>query len=97
VAGGNLRDGVVKLLVLPARARHENRAWAVVGADEDVLGAGRQVDEVPRAQRPLLTLDEEEALAVEDEEVLLKRLAVVEAVGLARVEDADVASSTRRS
>src|SRR4051794_24446201 len=39
--------------------------------------------EVPRAQRPFLALDEQEAFPLEHEEVLLFRLRVVEAVGLA--------------
>jgi hypothetical protein len=45
------------------------------------------VDEVPGLQPPLLVLDQEDALAAEDEEVLLVRLGVVEAHGRARLED----------
>jgi hypothetical protein len=45
------------------------------------------VHEVPRPQSPLLPLDEQQALAGEDEEVLLHLLAVVHAVRLARVQD----------
>jgi len=36
-----------------------------------VLGVRRAVDEVPRPQRPLLTLDEQQTLAGQDEKVLL--------------------------
>src|SRR6185295_7846721 len=70
-----------------ARSRHEDRARPVPGANEDVLGLGRAVHEVPRAQGALLALDDEHALAREDEEVLLVALAVVDPAGLPRLED----------
>jgi hypothetical protein len=47
-----------------------------------VLGAGGTVEEVPRPEEPLLTLDEQTALAREYEERLLLRLGVVEAIRL---------------
>src|SRR6201987_3912325 len=59
-------------------------------ADEDVLGPGRGVDEVPGPERPLLPLNQQQALAVQDDEVLLFVLGVVVAGGLARLQDADV-------
>ena len=49
----------------------------------------RAVDEVPRLQPPLLALDHEHALAGDDEEVLLARLAVVHAARLAGLEHGD--------
>jgi hypothetical protein len=45
------------------------------------------MDEVPLPERPLLTLDEQRALAGENEERLLLVLGVVEAVRLARLQD----------
>jgi hypothetical protein len=43
----------------------------------NVLGARRAVYEVPRLERPLLALDEQQALTGQDEEVLLRGLGVV--------------------
>src|SRR5206468_12680887 len=87
-------DGVDNLPLLRPPSDHEDRAWPVTGADEDVLGPGRAVEEVPRPQEPLLSLDEQATLAGQDEEILLLRLAVVEAVRLPRLEhvqpDADL-------
>src|SRR6266511_2102491 len=48
------------------------------------------MDEVPSAKGALLAFDDEEALAGEHEEVLLRVLAVVHAARLAGREDADV-------
>jgi hypothetical protein len=48
------------------------------------------VDEVPSLQGSLLAFDEQQALAREDEEVLLRALAVIQARGLPGLEDADV-------
>ena len=47
------------------------------------------MDEVPRPEKALLAFDEQEAVAGEDEEVLLGVLAVVHAVRLTRPEDPD--------
>ncbi len=47
------------------------------------------MDEVPGLQLALLALDHEHALAGDDEEVLLARLAVVHAGGLAGLEHGD--------
>src|SRR4029078_8495417 len=58
--------------------------------DEDVRGTRRTVDEIPGTEEPLFTLDEEPALPGKDEEVLVQRLRVVEAVRLARVHYGDV-------
>ena len=85
-----LRDGVEELLVRRPRADHQDRARPIAGPDEDVLRAGRAVDEVPLAHGPLLALDEQLALSEQHEEPLLLRLGVVEAVRLARHEHADV-------
>jgi hypothetical protein len=45
-------------------------AGAVARADDDVLRFRRAVDEVPRAKPSLLTLDQQQALSCQDEEVL---------------------------
>src|SRR2546425_1653445 len=77
MTGRELGDGVADAPVARPRADHQDRAGLVAGADEDVLGPGRGVEEVPRTQRPLLALDEQRALAGEDEKVLLLVLRVV--------------------
>ena len=60
-----------------------------------MLGAGWTVQEVPPAQEPLVAVDDRDALAVEDEKVLLDRLAVIAAVRLARLHDLDVHACVR--
>src|SRR6188474_3239400 len=60
-----------------SRTCHEDHARTSAGADEAVLGVRRAVHEVPRLERPLLALDQEQALAREDEKVLLVRLTVI--------------------
>jgi hypothetical protein len=55
------------------------------------------MDEVPGPQAALLALDEQQALAGEDEEVLLLVLAVVHARGLAGREHADVDPEAREA
>ncbi len=57
--------------------------------DEDVLGPGRAVHEVPGLQQALLAFDDQQALAGEDEEVLLRVLAVVHAVRAPWAQDPD--------
>ena len=57
---------------------------------EDVLGAGGAVEEVPRLEDALAAVDEQPAFPGQNEERLLLRLEVVEAVRLARQHDADV-------
>ena len=79
----------MQLLAFSAQAGHEDRARLVPGADEDVVRPGRAVEEVPRLQAPLLVLDDEDALAREDEEVFLDVLRVVLPVRLARGKDVD--------
>src|SRR6202011_3523335 len=77
-------------LLLPgAGAGHEDDARRVSVADEDVLAVGRAVEEVARRQAALLALDEQQAGAGEDEEVLLVRLPVIQPVRLARLQDAE--------
>ena len=83
---GELRDRVEDRASRSASPGHEDDAGAVTRADDDVLGSGRAVEEVPRAERALLALDEQQALAGENEEVLLGLLFVVEAVRLTRLE-----------
>jgi hypothetical protein len=60
-----------------------------------VLGPGWTVEEVPRPKDPLLTLDEQPALSGEHEERLLLILGVVEAVRLARLQDAELDADLR--
>src|SRR5437667_4570630 len=57
VARRQLGNRVDHLPLLRTAADHEYRTRAVTGADEDVLGPCRTVEEVPRPQEPLLTLD----------------------------------------
>ena len=71
VARRELRHRVAHMPVPGPGAGHQDRARLVAGADEDVLRSRRAMDEVPRPQPPLLTLDEQQALAGENEEVLL--------------------------
>ena len=82
-------DGIDDASALPPRSHSHHDARTVAGADEDVLRPGRAVHEVPRFQRSLLAFDDQQALAGEDEEVLLRVLAVVHAVRLPWAEDAD--------
>src|SRR5206468_8159637 len=53
---------------------------AITRGHEDVLRPGRAVHEVPRLERTLFALDEEEELEAQHEEVLLPLLCVVVAV-----------------
>src|SRR4051794_22620585 len=78
--GGGLEDAFLQ----PAGpgAGLEDHARVAPGADEPVLGVRRAVHEVPGLQPPLLAFDEEDALAGEDEEVLLVGLAMVTAARL---------------
>ena len=54
-----------------------------------MLGPRRAVHGVPGPQPPFLALHDQEALAGEDEKVLLRVLCVVHAVRLARSQDPD--------
>src|SRR5919108_540007 len=56
---------------------HDDRR-RVAGADEHVRRAAGAVEEVPGAERLLLALDHEDALAGKHEESLLRALAVVQ-------------------
>src|SRR4029453_11228304 len=90
VASRELRLRIQELLGLLPGACHPDDARFIARAGEDVLCPGRYMYEVPRLQRPLLAVDEQRALPGQHEEVLLHCLRVVEAVRLARLEDADV-------
>src|SRR4029079_9128979 len=57
----------------------------------------RAVDEVPGAQPPLLALDQQQALAAQDQEVLLATLSVVVAVRLSRPQHLDVDAEVREA
>jgi hypothetical protein len=82
-------------LVLRPRTGHQDHARPVAGAHEDMFGPGGTVEEVPRPEEPLLTLDEQPALPEQHEERLLLRLGVVEGVRLARLQDAEVDTELR--
>jgi hypothetical protein len=56
---------------------------------KNVLGLRRAVDEVPRAKPSLVALDQQQALAGQDEEVLLARLTVIEGARLSRLHHAE--------
>src|SRR4051794_17602384 len=94
MARRDLVDRVMRPVDL-ARADHQHRARPVAGADEDVLGARRAVDEVPLPQRVLNPVEDDQARAVQDEEVLLVGLGVVLAVRLAGLHDDDVDARVR--
>src|SRR5688572_17642838 len=61
-----------------------------------MLGPGRAVEEVPRRQGSLLALDDQHALAGQDEKRLLGVLAVVHAHRLAGLEHVDVDPEARK-
>ena len=90
VARGELGHRIEHLLVLRPRAGHQDRARPLPGADEDVFGTGRTVDEVPLPQQSFRTLNQQPAFAGEHEERLLLRLGVVETIGLTRLHHGDV-------
>ena len=77
--GCELGDGVDDAASDPAAARadgHDDRR-SVAGPDDDVLGAARTVEVVPRLELALLLLDDQQALTGDHEEALLGVLAVV--------------------
>src|SRR5256885_8020235 len=56
VARRELGHRVDDLPLLRPAADHEDHAWPVTRADEDVLGPRRTVEEVPRPRKPPLSL-----------------------------------------
>jgi hypothetical protein len=74
----------------PARADGQDDRRLVAGRHDHVIGLWRAMDEVPRLQLAFLVLEDQEAGAGEDEEILFRFLAVIEAQALPRLEDADV-------
>src|SRR2546421_6037684 len=95
VARGELGCRVMELLVRSPRAGHQDHGRSIAGAHEDMLGSGGTVEEVPRPEEPLLAVDEQPALPRQHEERLLLRLGVIEAVRLARLQDAEVDAELR--
>ena len=83
-------DRIAKALPPPAPADCRDDGPASPGTHDHVVRAARTVDEVPGPQRPFLPLDEQQALARENEEILLHVLPVVQAVRLAGLEHPDV-------
>src|SRR5215468_3746098 len=94
----DLRDWIDHALAAPAtRADGQDYGRRVSRADDDVLRPGRTVEEVPCLQLPLFTLDDQEALAGQHEEVLLRVLAVIEAHRLPRRQDVQVDPQPREA
>jgi inosine-uridine nucleoside N-ribohydrolase len=77
-----------------ARADCDHDGRAVTRTDQHVLGPRRAVEEVPLPETSLLPLHDEQALARDDEEILLVRLGVVPARVL-RIEHRDVEAKRR--
>lgn len=93
-----LIDGVAapsSARLMLARADRENGAGRVSGADDDVLGLGGAVDEVPLAQGPLLALDDQQRRAGQHEKVLLVGLPVIHPHRLTRREHEEADSNLR--
>ena len=90
IACRQLRDGVEDLPVLAPRADHEDHTRSIACADAHVLSSSRTVEVVPLPQQPLVTVDEQPAFPREDDNRLLLRLGVVEAVRLARLQDSEI-------
>jgi hypothetical protein len=89
----NLVHGIAAPVGVPragARAHREDEARAVARSENRVLRIWRTVDEVPLPQWALLSLDEEQRFARENQEVLLGRLPVVHRHRLTRSEDEEV-------
>src|SRR5690242_5438045 len=80
----------------PAADREYERG-PLAGADDHVRDVRRAVDEVPLPQKALLSLGDQQALAAEDEEVLLVGFPVVHAHRPARPEDAEVDPDLREA
>jgi hypothetical protein len=98
VAQRDLVDGVaappgtVLMLACPDR---DDDAAVLPSPDDRVLRVRRAVDEVPLAQRPFLAFDDEQCVAVHDQEVLLIGLPVVHRHRLVRREPRDVDADLR--
>src|SRR5205807_2056702 len=75
---------------LASGAHREDNRWTAAGAEDHVIGLSGAVHEVPGVKISLLALDDQEALAGQDEEVLLCSLAVVQPHRLSRLEDVEV-------
>src|SRR5919206_5077115 len=83
-------DRVDEALPSAAGADGEDDGRPRARADDHVVRPAGAVDEVPGAERQLPALDEQQALAREHEEVLLRPLPVVEADRLAGLEHVQV-------
>ena len=88
----NLGDGVDNAATnaATAGAHSDHHCRFMSTPDDHVLGAGRAVEVVPRPQRSLLTLNYQRACTGEDEESLLRLLAVVHPKYLAWLKHVDV-------
>ena len=88
---GNLRNGIDDALPSesPGPDRDDDRRF-LAGSDNDMLGLRRAVEEVPRLQFALFTLDDQDAGSSQDEECLLCVFPVISRQGLTGLEDVDV-------
>jgi hypothetical protein len=75
VAHRRLVDGVARSALARTDGEHERRLDGC--ADDHVLRLRWTMDEVPRVERTLLTLDDQQTFAAQDEEILLAWLFVV--------------------
>src|SRR5690348_16123978 len=73
-----------------ARTDGDDETPPIARADDDVARPRRAVDEVPAAERPLLSLHDQQRLSGDDEEVLLIGLPVVHRHRLTGCERDDV-------
>src|ERR671914_290954 len=96
VAARDLRDRVPPAWAHPP-ARHQEHARPVPGADDDVLRPRRAVKVVPLFHRPLLVVDDDDALAGQDEKALLRAFAVVAAVRLPGLEHVEAEAHVREA
>src|SRR3954447_1003484 len=88
---------ILELLVGQPRPDHQQGTGAITCPDGDVTRHRRAMEEVPLAHDPLLTLNDQAALTLEDHERLLIRLGVVHRVRLARPQDVDADSVVRKA
>src|SRR4051794_1213353 len=92
VEGGAAPAGAALML---SRADRDDDARAGARTDDDMAHPRRAVHEVPRLQRPLLALRDQERLAGDHEEVLLVCLPVVHGHRIAGIEHEDVDADLR--
>src|SRR5207244_5672997 len=88
-------SGMAAAAPAPPGRRHEHPPAARTTPHDAVFGPSWSMHEVPRSQPPYLALDQQQALAREDEEVFLVRFAVVEAARPAGLDHREGESDVR--